>query len=149
MDFYVNLNHKDTKSLRTTKHMYASLSEKEEYLATQIVDIAIKIHKELGPGLLESVYAKCFYYELFNRKITFEKQKDVPIIYQTLIIDDGLRLDLLVEDLIIVEFKAQENYHPVWEAQILSYLKLTGKRLGFLINFHVPLMKEGIKRLIL
>ena len=149
MDFCVNLNHKDTKPQRATKNMYATLSEKEEYLAKQIVDIAIKIHKELGPGLLESVYAKCFYYELFNRKITFEKQKDVPIVYQTLIIDEGLRLDLLVEDLIIVEFKAQENYHPVWEAQILSYLKLTGKRLGFLINFHVPLMKDGIKRIIL
>jgi GxxExxY protein len=129
--------------------MYAKLSEKEEYLARQIVDIAINIHKELGPGLLESVYAKCFYYELFNRSINYEKQKDVPIIYQSLIIDEGLRLDLLVEDLIIVGFKAQENYHPVWEAQLLSYLKLTGKRLGFLINFHVPLMKDGIKTLIL
>jgi GxxExxY protein len=85
----------------------------------------------LGPGLLESVYAKCFYYELLSRKIAFEKQKDVPIIYQTLIIDEVLRLDLLVEDLIIVEFKAQENYHPVWEAQLLSYLKLTGKRWDF------------------
>ena len=73
----------------------------------------------------------------------------MPIIYQSLIIDEGLRLDLLVEDLIIVEFKAQENYHPVWEAQLLSYLKLTGKRLGFLINFHVPLIKDGIKRMIL
>jgi GxxExxY protein len=129
--------------------MFVKLSEREEYLAKQIVDIAIKIHKELGHGLLESVYAKCFYSELFNRKINYEKQKDVPIIYQSLIIDEGLRLDLLVEDLVIVEFKAQENYHPVWEAQILSYLKLTGKRLGFLINFHVPLMKDGIKRLIL
>ena len=129
--------------------MYIRLSEKEEYLAKQIVDIAVKIHKELGPGLLESVYAKCFYFELFNRNINYEKQKDVPIIYQSLIIDEGLRLDLLVEDLIIVEFKAQENYHPVWDAQLLSYLKLTGKRLGFLINFHVPLMKDGIKRIIL
>jgi len=129
--------------------MYTKLSEKEEYLAKQIVDIAIKIHKELGPGLLESVYAKCFYYELFNWNINFERQKEVPIIYQSLIVDEGLRLDLLVEDLIIIEFKAQENYHPVWEAQLLSYLKLTGKRLGFLINFHVPLMKDGIKRLIL
>ena len=128
--------------------MYAKLSEREEYLAKQIVDIAFKIHKELGPGLLESVYAKCFYYELFNRNIHYKKQDDVPIIYQSLIIDEGLRLDLLVEDLIIIEFKAQENYHPVWEAQLLSYLKLTGKRLGFLINFHVPLMKDGIKRLI-
>ena len=129
--------------------MYQKLSDKEEYLAKQIVDIAVRIHSELGPGLLESVYAKCFYYELFSRKINYEKQKEVPIIYQSLIIDEGLRLDLLVEDLIIVEFKAQENYHPVWEAQLLSYLKLTGKRLGFLINFHVPLMKDGIKRLIL
>lgn len=129
--------------------MFQKLSEKEEFLARQIVDIAFKIHKELGPGLLESVYAKCFYYELFNRQINYEKEKTVPIIYQNLKIDDGLRLDLLVDDLIIVEFKAQENYHPVWEAQILSYLKLTGKRLGFLINFHVPLIKDGIKRIIL
>ena len=129
--------------------MRTPLSEKEEYLAKQIVDIAIRIHKELGPGLLESVYAKCFCYELFNRDLNYELQKAVPIIYQSLIIDEGLRLDLLVEDLIIVEFKAQENYHPVWEAQLLSYLKLAGKRLGFLINFHVPLMKDGIKRLIL
>lgn len=129
--------------------MYIKLSDKEEYIAKQIVDIAIKIHKELGPGLLESVYAKCFYYELLNREINFEKQKEVPIIYQSLVIDEGLRLDLLVEDLVIVEFKAQENYHPVWEAQLLSYLKLTSKRLGFLVNFHVPLMKDGIKRLIL
>jgi GxxExxY protein len=129
--------------------MFQKLSEHEEYLAKQIVDIAFKIHKELGPGLLESLYAKCFYYELFNRNISYEKQKEVPIIYQSLKIDDGLRLDLLVDDLIIVEFKAQENYHPVWDAQVLSYLKLTGKRLGFLINFHVPLMKDGIKRTIL
>lgn len=129
--------------------MYAKLSEREEFLAKQIVDIAIKIHKELGPGLLESVYAKCFYYELYNRNISYEKQKEVPIIYQSLVIDEGLRLDLLIDDLIIVELKAQENYHPVWEAQVLSYLKLTGKRLGFLINFHVPLMKDGIKRIIL
>ena len=129
--------------------MYAKLSEREEYLEKQIVDIAVRIHKELGPGLLESMYAKCFYYELINRGINYEKQKEVPIVYQSLIIDEGLRLDLLVEDLIIVEFKAQENFHPVWEAQLLSDLKLTGKRLGFLINFHVPLMKNGMKRLIL
>jgi GxxExxY protein len=95
------------------------------------------------------VYAKCFHYELITRQINYEKQKEVPVFYQSLIIDEGLRLDLLVEDLIIVEFKAQENYHPVWEAQLLSYLKLTGKRLGFLINFHVPLMKDGINRIIL
>ncbi|MFN4285522.1 MAG: GxxExxY protein [Lacibacter sp.] len=129
--------------------MYKSLSAKEERYAGDIVDIAVKIHKELGPGLLESVYAKCFQYELAKRDIPFIIERQVPIVYQDLKIDDGLRLDLLVDDAIIVEFKAQENFHPVWEAQLLSYLKLTGKRLGFLINFHVPLMKEGIKRLIL
>jgi GxxExxY protein len=129
--------------------MYLKLSEREEWIAKQIVDIAINIHKQLGPGLLESVYAKCFYYELLNSNISFEREKLVPIIYNELKIDDGLRLDCLVEQLVIIEFKAQENYHPVWEAQLMSYLKLTDKRLGFLINFHVPLMKDGIKRIII
>jgi GxxExxY protein len=129
--------------------MYRKLSDMEEYVGRQIVDIAINIHKDLGPGLLESVYAKCFYYELTNRDIHFVKEKEVPVIYRTLKIDEGLRLDLLAEDSVIVELKAQDNYHPVWEAQLLSYLKLTGKRLGYLVNFHVPLMKEGIKRIIL
>jgi GxxExxY protein len=112
--------------------MYSRLSEKEENIAKQIVDIAIHIHKELGPGLLESVYAKCYYYELIKRNLPFMKQQEVPIIYQTLQMNDGLRLDLLVDDLVIIEFKAQENYHPVWEAQLLSYLKLTKKDLAFL-----------------
>ena len=129
--------------------MYIKLSDKEELLAKQIVDIAFNIHKQLGPGLLESVYSKCFYYELQNRSIAFEKERAVPIIFNNLKVDDGLRLDCLVEDSIILEFKAQENFHPVWEAQLISYLKLTGKRLGFLINFHVPLIKDGIKRIII
>ena len=107
--------------------MYTKLSDKEEYLAKQIVDIAYHIHKQLGPGLLESVYEKCFCFELAKREISFLKQKDVPIIYESLKIDDGLRLDLLIEELIIIELKAQENYHPVWEVQLISYLKLTEK----------------------
>jgi GxxExxY protein len=143
------MNHEGTKPRRNTKFMYQKLTEKEEWIAKQIVDIAINIHIQLGPGLLESVYAKCFYYELSNRDINFEKEKQVPIIYNDLKIDDGLRLDCLVDNLVIIEFKAQENYHPVWEAQLLSYLKLTNRRLGFLINFHVPLMKDGIKRIII
>jgi GxxExxY protein len=129
--------------------MYQSLSDIEEWIEKQVVDIAVKIHKQLGPGLLESVYAKCFYYELANRSIIFEKEKPVPIFYNDLKIDDGLRLDCLVENLVIIEFKAQENYHSVWESQLLSYLKLSDKRLGFLINFHVTLMKDGLKRIIL
>jgi GxxExxY protein len=129
--------------------MYQQLSEHEEYLASQIVDIAVTVHKYLGPGLLESVYEKCFCYELRKRNIFYTKQLEVPIIYDELKIDDGLRIDILVDKLIIIELKAQENYHPVWEAQLLSYLKLTQIRLGFLLNFHVPLMKNGIKRMIL
>ena len=129
--------------------MHQSLTEREEFIAKQIVDIAINIHKQLGPGLLESVYAKCFYFELSKRNILFEKEKQVPIIYNDLKIDDGLRLDCLVDGLVIIEFKAQENYHSVWEAQIMSYLKLTKKRIGFLLNFHVPLMKDGIRRIII
>jgi GxxExxY protein len=129
--------------------VYKELSIKEELIGKQIVDIAFQIHKFLGPGLLESVYEKCFCYELLNRQLPFQRQKEVGIIYNDLKIDDGLRLDILVDHLVIIELKAQENFHPVWEAQMLSYLKLSQKRLGFLINFHVPLIKEGIKRIIL
>ena len=122
--------------------MYDTLSETEEEIAKNIVDIAIKVHRALGPGLLESVYAKCFYHELQLREIPFVKEKLVALFYEDLKIDEGLKLDLLIDDLVIVEFKAQEISHPVWKAQLLSYMKLSKKRLGFLINFHVPLMKE-------
>lgn len=132
-----------------TEKEYTSLTEREKWLAQQVINIAITIHKALGPGLLESVYEKCFCYELGKRNIPFTKQKTVPILYDSLTIDEGLRIDILVDDLIIIELKAQENYHPVWEAQLLSYLKLTNKRLGYILNFHVPLMKDGIKRMIL
>jgi GxxExxY protein len=120
-----------------------------EEIGKQVVDIAFQIHKALGPGLLESVYEKCFCYELTKRGIQFVTQKKVPILYDSIIFEEGLRLDHLIEDLVIVELKAQENYHPVWEAQLLSYLKLTGKHLGYIINFTVPLIKDGIKRMVL
>ena len=129
--------------------MFQKLSEREEFLAKTVVNIAYNIHKQMGPGLLESVYEKCFSYELINNHLAFERQKEVPIMYNELRIADVLRLDLLVEDLLIIELKAQENFHPVWEAQVISYLKLTKKRIGFLINFHVPLLKDGIKRIVL
>ena len=129
--------------------MYKSLSERENWLAGQIVDISICIHKALGPGLLESIYEKCFCYELSKRNIPFEKQKTVRLQYDELIIDDGLRIDILIDKLVVVELKAQEYYHPVWEAQVLSYLKLSHNRLGFILNFNVPLMKDGIKRMVL
>ena len=131
-----------------TAVLFKPITERERWLTAQIVNIAITIHKLLGPGLLKSVYEKCFCYELTKRNIPFTKQKPVKIIYNDMIIDEGLRLDILVDDLIIIELKAQENYHAVWEAQLLSYLRLTSKRLGYILNFHVPLMKDGIKRMI-
>lgn len=131
------------------KTQYKLLSENENRLATQIVDIAVRVHKAVGPGLLESVYEKCFCYELTKREIQFERQKIVPLIYDKLVLDEGLRIDILIDKLVIVELKAQEYYHPVWESQVLSYLKLSNKRLGFILNFNVPLMKEGIKRMVL
>ena len=121
--------------------------ENIEGLAQEIVDIAFQIHVKLGPGLLESVYEKCFCYELTKRGIPFRSQVRVPIYYDEIKIDEGLRLDLIIDDKIIIEIKAQEQYHPVWEAQLLSYLRLADKKLGFIINFTVPLIKQGIKRL--
>ncbi len=132
-----------------TEKKFRPLSDREIWLSSQVMDIAINIHKSLGPGLLESVYQKCFCYELSKRNISYTKQEAVAIIYDDFVIDEGLRIDILIDDLIIIELKAQENYHPVWEAQLLSYLKLTNKRLGYILNFHVPLMKDGIKRMIL
>jgi len=128
---------------------YKSLSKEEESIAKKVVDAAYTVHKILGPGLLEKVYEVCFCHELSKRKLKYQRQVDIPVVYDGIIFDEGLRLDVLVEDLIICELKAVENMNPVREAQILSHLKLTGKRLGFLINFNVSLVKNGIKRIIL
>ena len=128
---------------------YKTLSKKEESIAKKIVDAAYTVHKILGPGLLEKVYEVCFCHELSKQRLKYQRQVDIPVVYDGIIFDEGLRLDVLVEDLIICELKAVENMNPVWEAQILSHLKLTGKRLGFLINFNVSLVKNGIKRIIL
>lgn len=128
--------------------MYTQLTEKEEYLAKEIVDAAFKVHKELGPGLLEKIYEACFCYELEKKGIKFKRQVDLPIHYDGKIFNEGLILDVLVEDLIIVEFKAVDMVNPLWKAQLISHLKLSKLKLGFLINFNVPLIKDGIKRYI-
>jgi GxxExxY protein len=141
------MNHRGTETGRNTE--FKSLSEREVWLTTQIIGISILIHKQLGPGLLESVYEKCFCHELAYRNIPFQRQVKVDLYYNGFIIDDGLRIDILVDDLIVIELKAQDIYHPIWEAQLLSYLKLTKRRLGYIMNFHVPLMKHGIKRMII
>jgi len=127
---------------------FTPLSEKEESIARKIVDAAYAVHK-IGPGLLEKVYEVCFCHELSKRGLEYQRQVDIPIIYDGITFKEGLRLDVLVEELIICELKAVDEMNRVWEAQLLSHLKLTGKRLGFLINFNVPVIKKGIKRIIL
>lgn len=124
---------------------YEPLTQEEERLGREIVDCAYKVHSVLGPGLLEKVYEICFCHELAKKGIGYQRQLDIPIVYDGLIFDEGLRLDVLVEDLIICELKAIEQVNPVWEAQILSHLSLMSKRLGYLINFNVPLIKNGIR----
>ena len=128
---------------------YKPLSKREESIAEKIVDAAYTVHKILGPGLLERVYEVCFCHELAKRGLKYKRQVDIQVVYDGMTFDEGLRLDVLVEELIICELKAVDQMNSVWEAQIISHLKLTDKRLGFLINFNVPLIKNGIKRIIL
>ena len=120
--------------------------DREEYLGKEIVDCAYKVHKSLGPGLLEKVYEICFCHELTKKGIPFQRQIDIPIVYDGLKFDEGLRLDVLVYDLVICELKAKDELNPIWKAQVISHLKITGKNLGYLINFIVTLIKDGISR---
>lgn len=126
--------------------MYPILTEKEEWLGKQIVDAAYKVHKELGPGLLEKIYEACLCHELEKKGIPYKRQVEIPFVYDGKQFDEGLRMDILVDGLIICELKAVETVNPVWKAQIISHLKLTKLRLGYLINFNVPFIKDGIKR---
>ena len=128
---------------------FKKISEREEFIATQIVDAVYSVHTALGPGLLEKVYEVYFCHELTKKGLSYQRQVDIPIEYDGVKFDEGLRLDVIVENLIICELKAEDKPNPLWQAQLLSYLRLTGKRLGFLINFNVPLAKDGIKRMIL
>ncbi|MBK8556757.1 MAG: GxxExxY protein [Lewinellaceae bacterium] len=120
----------------------------EERIGKLIVNAAFSIHKELGPGLLEKVYEVCLYHLLIKEGLQVQRQVDIPIHFRGIQFNEGLRLDLLVENKVIVEIKAIELVNPVWNAQIISHLKLTGLKLGYLINFNVPLMKQGLKRFI-
>ena len=130
--------------------MYSSLSEREEFLGKEIVDAAYKVHKELGPGLLEKIYEACFCYELELKGISYNRQVDLPVIYKNkLFFDDGLRMDVFVDELVICELKSVIEINPIWVAQIVSHLKLTKLRLGYLINFNVPLIKDEIKRFVI
>ncbi len=128
---------------------YTPLSEREEEIGRAIVEAAYKIHRALGPGLLEGVYEVCFCHELTKLGFQIRQQVVVPVVYDGLVFESALRLDVLVEELVICELKAVEKTEPIHQAQLLSYLRLTGKRLGFLINFNVPIIKQGIKRMII
>ena len=122
-------------------------TEKEDRIGKQIIDSALKVHKALGPGLLERVYETCLAYELEQRGLKVERQVAAPIQYGKIQFDEGFRIDLLVEDCIIIELKAAEKPIPLWQAQLISYLRLTERHLGYLINFNKPLLKQGIQRI--
>ena len=115
-------------------------------ISSQILDAAIKVQRELGPGLLESIYEVCLAYELRKRGLRVHTQVSLPVVYDGMRIDAGYRVDLLVEDQVIIELKAVEKVLPLREAQLLTYLKLADKRLGLLINFNVTRLKDGFKR---
>lgn len=126
----------------------ANLSAEEERLGKQIVDSAYTVHKALGPGLLERVYEICFCHELSKRGLAYAMQVTVPVVYDGIVFEEALRLDALVDNLVVCELKAVEIMQPLFTAQVISQLKLSGKRLGYLINFEVPLIKDGIKRIV-
>ena len=114
-----------------------------------IIGAAIEVHRTLGPGLLESAYEECLCHELRLRGIPFERQRPLPVTYKGLDLECGYRLDLLVHDAVVVEIKAVEALQPIHEAQLLTYLKLGGWKVGLLINFNVPILKNGIRRRVL
>jgi len=132
-----------------TTRNFKSIPLEVEAVGKKILDAAYTVHSALGPGLLESVYEACTAYEARQQGLNVETQVVVPVKYQTLFIDTGLRLDMWAEKLVIVEFKAVETMLPLYEAQLLTYLKITGCRLGYLINFNVKHLKDGIKRMVL
>jgi GxxExxY protein len=123
--------------------------EIEEKIGKTIVNAAYKIHRGLGPGLLEKIYELCLVHELRKAGYSVERQQEIQVHYDGIIFDEGLRLDILVEKKVVIEVKAVDQVNSVWTAQVLSHMKLGELHLGYLINFHVPLIKDGIKRLIL
>jgi len=120
----------------------------EEEISNKVIGAAIEVHRELGPGLLEMAYSKCLEYELRERGLKVEREVRLPVVYKEIEIEQGYRIDLLVENKLVIELKAVEALTDVHLAQILTYLRLGDYRLGLLINFHVTLLKQGIRRVI-
>ena len=123
-------------------------TQEEEEIGRAIINAAYIIHRELGPGLLEKVYETCLAHVLTEMGFRVRRQVNIPIQFRGIEFEEGLRIDLLVNDLVIVELKAVETMNPLWTAQIISHLKLSSLNLGYLINFNVPLIKQGIKRFV-
>lgn len=122
--------------------------QRENQISAIVLDAAIAVHTALGPGLLESAYEACLAYELASRGLKVQTQVPLPITYRGVKVDAAYRIDLVVEDLVIVEIKAVERLMPIHDAQLLSYLKLSSKKLGLLVNFHVLRLKDGYKRIV-
>ena len=141
------MNHRDTETQRETQR--DPIPDAVNETSGFVVDAAFQVHKTLGPGLLESVYEECLLYELANRGFDVRRQVQVPLIYKELQFDCGFRIDLLVSDEVVVEIKAVDAVLPIHLAQILTYLKITEKRVGLLINFNKTKIKNGIHRFVL
>lgn len=137
--------HKESQSI----HQETRRIMNENELSKQIIGKAIEIHKVLGPGLLESAYKECLYYELISSGLNVEKEKPLPIVYKDIKLDQGYRIDLLVENKVVIELKTVEAFTDVHMAQVLTYLKFGHFKLGLLINFNVTLLKDGLKRFIM
>jgi GxxExxY protein len=136
------------ESTKSHKKQFEPVPSEIEDIGKKIVHAAYTVHRDLGPGLLEKVYEICFSHELSKAGLNVKRQVNLPIIYDGLVFEEGLRLDILVEDIIICEIKAIDQVNPVWEAQVLSQLKITDLRLGYLINFNVINIGQGIKRFV-
>jgi GxxExxY protein len=128
---------------------YDPIADEIEKIAHEVIQGAFRVHKALGPGLLESVYESCLCHELAKSNLKYARQAVLPIIYDDLVLESGLRIDLLIEDCVVVELKSCEQLLPLHEAQLITYLKLSKNRLGLLINFNVRLLKDGLKRIVL
>ena len=120
-----------------------------DLLTQRIIGFAIEVHRQLGPGLLESAYEECLCYELREAGLAFRRQVPLPVVYKAVRLDCGYRIDLIVEDTVILELKTVERLVPVHEAQLLTYLRLSGLRTGLLLNFNSPVLKDGIRRMVL
>ena len=129
-------------------HRRDAEAPREDRITDKIIGAAIEVHRAIGPGLLESAYEECLCYELSQQGLPFSRQVPLPVRYKDVKLDCGYRIDLFVDDLVIVELKAIESLSPIHEAQLLTYLKLAGKRVGLLINFNVPILKQELKRMV-